>query len=450
VEGRVVQGRIADLVALPSVGVGAPVEWLRRRLATTPGRIALASALILVGAVVFGIVASVTERSRQDAAHAVATETEPLLVHAVGLYASLSDADATAATTFLTGGLEPAARRSRYLGDLQTASRQLTVLAREVSGSETARAAVSTIAEQLPIYSGLVESARADNHLGLPLGAAYLRQASGLLRDRILPSAARLYELEAGRLNDGYRAGTGTWSLFGFLLVAAALILPVALAQVYLARTTHRVFNIPLLASSALLAALWIWGAVALVGEQNALARAQRNGSDPVEVLSAIQVLALRAQSDESLALIARGGGKANLDDFHAVVGALGGVHGTRSGLLGEAATLASRTGSGRSIAALTGMMTSYLAAHARTVSLEDGNHFAGALAYALRIEAPLADRLNARLGSEIAGAQRQFDRARSDATGAVRGLWLAIPVVAVLCAALALLGLEQRIREYR
>src|ERR1700687_5515710 len=92
-------------------------EWLR----TTPGRLALISALVVVGAVCFGLVAALTEGSREQAAHAVRTETEPLLVDAVTLYSALSDANGTVTTTFLTGGLEPASRRARYLADLKAA-----------------------------------------------------------------------------------------------------------------------------------------------------------------------------------------------------------------------------------------------------------------------------------------------------------------------------------------
>ena len=42
-------------------------------------------------------------------------------------------------------------------------------------------------------------------------------------------------------------------------------------------------------------------------------------GSDSVQVLSAARILALRAQADESLALVARGGGDQYLTDFDAV-----------------------------------------------------------------------------------------------------------------------------------
>src|ERR1700686_2674673 len=94
---------------------------IRERLRTTPGPLELISALVVLGAVCFGLVAALTEGSRAQAAQAVRTETEPLLVDAVTLYSALSDANGTVTTNFLTGGLEPAARRARYLADLRAA-----------------------------------------------------------------------------------------------------------------------------------------------------------------------------------------------------------------------------------------------------------------------------------------------------------------------------------------
>jgi len=82
-------------------GAGAPLAWVRDRLATTPGRLVLVSILVVVGAVVFGAIATGAEQSRERAAKAARSQTEPLLVHAKDLYTSLSDANATVATGLL-------------------------------------------------------------------------------------------------------------------------------------------------------------------------------------------------------------------------------------------------------------------------------------------------------------------------------------------------------------
>jgi hypothetical protein len=421
-------------------------------LTTTPGRLRLAVVLLAVGTIAFGVVAASATSTRRQAAHAVATETEPLLVEAEGLYASLSDADATAATTFLISGLEPIGRRRRYVEDLQSASHQLATLTQQVGGSSQARGAVLVVTTQLPVYSGLVDTARADNRQGFPVGAAYLRQASTLMREQILPAAGQLYEVEARRLDGDYRSGVSTGTLLAVIVVGVAMLGLLGLAQVYVARLTSRILNVPMVAATALVLALAIWVLISFLGEQNALVVAQRTGSDSVQILSATRILALRAQGDESLALVARGGGAQNLADFKAVTGRLGAVSGT-GGLLGEAATIARRSGSSAAIDRLSTGFAQYLAVHRQVVALEVNGHFTDAVNLAVgptAREVPISDTLNSGLEQQIATAQRRFDRAAADATSALSGLWLAIPLLAVAFAFLALYGLRERSNEYR
>ncbi|HEY7830384.1 MAG TPA: hypothetical protein VIC06_07450 [Solirubrobacteraceae bacterium] len=419
---------------------------------TTPGRLRLAAVLLALGAIVFGVLAASAVSARRQAADSVATDTEPLLVTAEGLYASLSDADATAATTFLTGGLEPPARRERYASDVRAASGQLATLARQAGGSAQTRAAVRTLATQLSVYSGLVETARTNNRQGFPVGAAYLRQASTLMREELLPAAGRLYEVEARRLSGDYRSGGSAGTLLAVIAVVCAVLGLLAAIQVRFARLTHRIFNVPMALATVLVLALGAWMIVGLISEQNALGRAQRTGSDPVQVLSAARILALRAQGDEGLALVARGGGEASLTDLDAVTRRLGSSSEPTS-LLGEAAAIARRGGSAAAIDSLSATFARYLAVHRRVVALETNGRFDDAVNLAVGSrsqELSLSDALNSDLVQEISAAQRRFGSAADDATSALGGLWLAIPLLSVLFAVLALYGLLQRLEEYR
>jgi hypothetical protein len=425
---------------------------MQARLQTTPGRLWLAAALLAVGAIVFGALAASAVSARRQAAHSVATDTEPLLVTAEGLYASLSDADATAATTFLTGGLEPPAQRERYAGDVRAASGQLATLARQSGGSAQTRAAVRTLATQLPVYDGLVETARANNRQGFPVGAAYLRQASTLMREELLPAAGQLYEVEARRLNGDYRSGVATGTLLAVIAVVCTMLGLLVAIQVRLARLSHRVFNVPMALATALVLALGVWMIVGSIGEQNSLGRAQRTGSDPVQVLSAARILALRAQGDEGLALVARGGGEASLTDFDAVTRRLG-SSGEPASLLGEAGAIARRSGTTTAIDRLSATFALYLAVHRRVVTLETNGQFNDAVDLAVgpsAKELSLSDSLSSDLVQEISAAQRRFGSAAGDATSALGGLWLAIPLLSVLFASLALFGVLQRLEEYR
>ena len=435
---------MAELSWHGSAAARSRAPRLRRVASTTPRQLRLAMAAVVLAALVAGLALVAVTAVRRDATNSVATRDEPLMLAADQLYASLSDADATAATTFLRGGAEPADLRARYLTDVRRASAQLSALTRRVEGT-TDVAAVDAIAAGLPVYTGLIESARANNRQGFPVGAAYLRAASIQMRERILPAAQRLYAAQAERLSDNQQKGTSTTGLVA-ALVACGVALAVFLgAQVFLTWRTHRIFNVGLVAATLVLAGLVVWAAIAMTSARSSLDRAQRNGSDAVQVLSAARILWLRAQADESLGLVARGGGDQYVKDVDVVNRLLV----PPRGLLGEASSLAARTGSTPAIDELTKTWRAIHAQHANVARLEQTGDFKAAIRANTR-EAALGDRLNGGFGTQIAAAQKRFATAASDARSSLRGLTVGIPLLIVACIALALLGLQTRLNEYR
>jgi hypothetical protein len=421
------------IAAAPAPGrrigrAGVALRRARDRLTTTPGRLLLTSALVIVGAAAFGIIATGAEQSRERAVRAARANTEPLLVQAVHLYTDLSDANATVATGLLAGGLEPPAKRARYLRDVQGASQSLTALTREAGTAASAPAALSSVADQLPVYSGLVETARANNRQGFPIGAAYLRQAATLMTSRILPAADQLYATEAERLDGDYRTGTSTASLVALIAAIAAAVGLLLLAQLYVAQVSRRILNVLMLLGTVALIAVSAWAVIGLINEQNALATAQRDGSDQVELLSAAGVLLSRAQGDLSLALVNRGTDVTDPQDFAAVMDTL------------RTSGLGSRMGAG---------FISYRAAANRIESLENTGQLQPAIANAPTASV-IAGNLSDGLEARITAAQERFTRSAADASSALSGLGLAIPLITALAAVLALLGLRQRINEYR
>ena len=406
---------------------GAAVGWVRDRLTTTPGRLVLTSIVVVVGVAVFGILATGAEQSRERAVNSARTSTEPQLVHAGHLYTALSDANATVATGLLgVGGLEPPAARARYFQDLRVATDALTALTR---GADTpgARSAVGTIADQLPVYTAYVEAARADTRQRFPIGAAYLRQAAALMTTTMLPAAEHLFAAEAFRLDDNYRTGTSTATVVALAVAIAVALVPLLFAQRYVTRISRRIVNIPMLIATVVLAAVSVWALIGVTSEQNALARAQRGGSDPVEQLSAANVLLSRAQGDLSLTLVNRGNDTTDPADFRVVKRVL-----TTSRLAPD----------------VTSGFPSYWAAAQRLQQLEGQGRPGTAIEQAPGV-ANISERLSSALSDQIGAAQTRFAGAAGDAASALSGLWLAIPLITVLAAALAFFGLRQRINEY-
>ncbi|MBV8431858.1 MAG: hypothetical protein JO244_11875 [Solirubrobacterales bacterium] len=427
-------------------GRGAIVtSWLREWATTTPGRLALIGILVIIGAVAFGAIATVAEHSRAQAAQAVRAQTEPLLLDAATLDTSLSDASATVTSTFLQGGVEPPARRAQYLRDLRVASGSLTELTRGVSGSPAATQAVAAIATQLPVYTGLIEDARANNRQGLPVGSAYLRAASAVLTGSILAEADRLYTLEAGRLNSDYGTGTSTPAL-AILIVTAVLALALLIvAQRSLSRISRRTLNVLVVLGTVVLAAASIWAIVGLTSEQSSLQAAQRD-SDAVEVLTASRVLLSRAQTDQSLTLVNRGSDETDPLDFAAVMRALT----PPQGLLRDAAAARARAGLGGA-GRVDSEFTAYSTQTGKIAQLESAGRIGGAIAFASSAQAAgVAEAPNTTLVDQTTAAQQRFATNAANATGALSGLTVALPILTALAAALVLLGLRQRLEEYR
>jgi hypothetical protein len=442
-------GALTSLVSRRRSGAGSASvarRWLRERATTTPGRLILLAALVVAGGLGFGVIASAAERSRERSAQAVRTATEPLLVQAATLYTTLSDANATATTTFLRGGLEPPARHAHYLQDLRAASASLATLTRNLGSPTLTSSAIRTVTEDLPVYSGLVEAARADNRQGFPVGAAYLRQASDVLTTTILPAANRLYATEAERLSNDYGSGTAMAAFVVLSVTAVLALLGLVLMQRYLAAFSRRIFNLPAVAGTVTVAVISIWAVLGFIGEQDALATARAH-SDSVEVLSGARVLLSRAQSDQSLTLVNRGSDETDPQDFTAVMRALS----PSGGLLGEVPRLLTGSGNSETRRLLRLDFARYRANTAEIGALQGQGLTLDAISRASSVSSTsIADGLQTDLATQIAAAQDRFGAAAADASGSLGGLSLAIPILTAFAAALAVIGLLQRLGEYR
>ncbi len=430
---------------------------IRRQLATTPGRLRLAALLLTVGAIAFGAVAVTAAGTRSDAVDDVQS-TEDLLVRAVDVSASLSDAHAIAAYGFLVGGTEPAGSRPAYKRQLRRAAAGLAEFAGEIGTARGSRPAVRRITERLTVYSGLIDSARANRLQGFPVGSAYLRRASKVMRLEMLPQARALYEIEANHLIASYRTGVSGSTLFAVILAACGMLALLLATQIYLARATRRVLNPPLVLATVILVGVSAWVVVAFVVEQHNLSRAQSTGSDPVELLTATSILASRAQANESVALSARGGGEGEerLGDidrgFRALVKPIGdprAASASRSGGLLEAA-IRQTSHSPVAIEAIYGAYRRYRVAHDEVVEQEGEGDFTEAVDIATASTKTASEQLDVVLEREVGVAQERFDAEIARAEARLDGLAGGIPVLTALIGVLALLGVRMRLAEYR
>ncbi|MGX6603179.1 hypothetical protein ACWKSP_13715 [Micromonosporaceae bacterium Da 78-11] len=419
------------------------------RRITTPDLYRLVTVGLLLLGLGAGAVALATERHRSALTSDIVAVSGPLSVGAQDLYRSLSDADATAANAFLTNGVEPAVLRKRYLDDLARASAALTVALRDAGDDDAARLAV--LADQLPVYTGLVETARSYNRLGVPLGGAYLREASALMRQTLLPAAQGLLDSAQHRLITAQRDAAGfplAVLLLGLLTVGALVA-----AQVLVSRRSNRVFNVGLLAASlvALISLAWATTALGLAARQ--AEAGHRDGSALVALLTDARRAALQGRADEALTLIARGNGAAFEKDFGLVLADLIGPDGA-GGLLGQALAQAPTAADRALIERARGEAWTWSEQHRRVHELDGGGDYLGAVELATDTgpESPstVFGRLDTAMTDALARTNDRVAQRAEDAGGHLGGLGAGLVLITFGLLTAVVLGFRPRLGEYR
>ncbi|WP_415973105.1 hypothetical protein [Rhodococcus sp. 077-4] len=304
------------------VGATAGKPPVRYTMRSTPARLVAMGTALVVLALTVGNLASTAVTERVDTLGTLLVRTEPFANSAQNLYGALSVADAAAATAFIAGGLEPPEVRERYSQALGEASSELIAASAGVTENDAATSAVLTqIAAGLPVYSGLVETARANNRSGNPVGAAYLGEASTMMQTSLLPLAEKLYTEQASRVSaDQERFTSPPLFAIGSLVF---LLLMTGAAQWYLSRTTRRTLNVGILSATVAVAGLLGWmlvvGLISSIATDHAIDR----GVSPLKSYTTGFILAQQARADETLDLARRGGSQDYGQSFDANVSRL-------------------------------------------------------------------------------------------------------------------------------
>ena len=422
---------------------------LTRRLRTTPGQMRFASATTALMTIVVSVAAIAVLHTRHDATQALASVAQPSLLHASNAYASFSDADATASVAFLTGDLDLIYGRSRYISDLDTATRELAAISRTAGTTAEIERSILVINQQLPTYTGLVENARSNNRQGFPVGPAYLRRASETMRTAILSNVLSIYREEASKLGAAYDSGASQTGPLFLLGVAAALIVFMLGVQFWLARRTRRILNLGWLAAAVIVAAVTAAVGVVIASNSRNLESARRQGSGATAQLASARILAVRAQADQSLALIARGSGSSFSEDFDEVVLRLRG-HNQYPGLAAQVRDTLRRLGRSESADRIDAELSAFFKEHQAIAVLEDKGAYPDAIAQTSKSEAPHMDHVVIVLDQEIAASQRRFTTSIRDASFDAPIMYLVVGMGAVLVCVFIAAGMYPRLREYR
>lgn len=272
-------------------------------LHTTPGRILTIGVILATLGILSAFAISTTINERQNQLTSVLDHTEPLSFAAGQLYTTLSVADAAAATAFIAGS-EPRPVRQRY----EQAITEAAVAVTRASSGLTDPPLVELLGRinaQLAVYTGLIETARTNNRMGNPVGSSYLSEASGLMQDRILPDAQRLYEATSTRVDAETTASASAPA--PVIIVVAATLGFGLFAHRWLARRTKRRVNIGLVAGGLAIAVMIVWVGTALVISTVGSRAAKNTAADSLRTVTNLAITAQQARADETLSLIRRG-----------------------------------------------------------------------------------------------------------------------------------------------
>ena len=437
-----------------AAGEAVPGRIRRRRLdlATTPGRLWLVLLGLVALSLAWGALSSFTAVQYSSAASSVVHTREQLSLAAQQIFSRLSDADDAAATAFLTTGPEPAGTRQRYLADIAVASSTIESATAQVGvGTGPAAQDLAALATGLPAYTQEIGNADADNRLALPLGAAYLREASGLMRGTLLAKAKDLYAVENANLSATSAQATGLPLIAVTLAVGIVFCYLLARASRWLSRRTNRVLNAGLIAAAVCLVVSVAWLAAAYLGARGDLIDARATGSATVEAAAQVGIAAQEAHADESLTLIDNTGDDGYQADYLALENDLGPGPGT---LLTAASTAATGTPAGPAVEAAVTDAKAWFAAHAALRSDDDNGKHPAAVNSALGARPGDAGAAFTRLSSDLSAAinsdQTVFNSTARSATSAYAGVEAVTVAAALLMAAACAWGLSRRLAEYR
>ena len=421
--------------------------------ATTPTLLRILMIILLLASLAWGAVGAWAVSQHASAAQDVVSTSEPLSLSAQQMYRSLSDADVTAATEFLSSPDPSLQARQRYEADIAQAATDLTSLNAAATVSDRQLlASLDAVSTGLPVYKGYVTQAQTWYKFGYLLtGSSFMQDATEVMHLTLLPAARAIYAQENAGLTTASAQATGLPWIVVVLVLALAIGVVLFRAQRWLWHHTHRRVNYGLLGASLVLVVGVLWLVVAFAVARSDLQQGTGHGSTPAETLAQAAIDAQQIRGDELINLISRSGDGTFVQDFKTVRGQLGPGAGT---LLASAAAT-SPSGAGAQWAAAAGRdvqawyrvneqayaldgAARYLQETQLVTGLGPGNSTAG------------FNQVEADLSRAIGADQVIFQGSATSGENAFTGLEAGIIVVAVLMALGCAWGLNIRLAEYR
>ncbi len=289
------------------------VASARKRARTTPGQLRLLSLVIATVTVALAVIGLTALVVAEVNVIGIQQRTVPAIVGMQRIHASLSDADRSAANAYLAGGSEVTLSQQQYEADVAAASRELQKASEHNPGGGDTSQRLQSIAVAVDQYAALIQTASVDDRLGIDVGTVYLHSGSTLMHrpgDGILAQVDALRGIYVGgldRANLTLRITTIAAALYA--IAAVALLAVLVQAQRFMRVRFRRRRNNRLLAATLLVVIVAVGNGIGAVQAAQSIRTAEDQSYARLLNVWTIRALVYDANGNESLSLIAHGGG---------------------------------------------------------------------------------------------------------------------------------------------
>lgn len=425
--------------------------------------------LLLIGVLValVSLLGFITSLRFSSVVQTIGTDSVPSIVAAEHIRSTLADAHTELANVFLSGEGTTGQNFKTYSQTMDHVHDVLVSAAQNITYGDDERKPILSMMSGLASYERLVGTAFAS-----PDHSAALVQADTLIRGQIMPAADALAQANMVHLQKAYHDGEqgAHVRLYLFLMLVLVLALVLIETQYFIYRHFRRIINPAMAAGMLLLLACTLFFALSVHRITEEVRAAKEDAFDSVYALSQAQAHAYAANAHESIYLLLtdKTAQAAQTELFNADAQALFAAQtGTDAyvypadlktlkdmGLLG--AELANITYPGEEDAAkatLDNWLT-YLNIDGQIRRLESAGQHAEAVRLCLGVDANQSDwafnRFMTALQHTIDLNQHQFDQAIQRAQKKEFWLWLMLLTI-FLCPFLgSVIGLRQRMAEFR
>jgi hypothetical protein len=283
-------------------------RWTAEVLRGSPGRIRFAGMLGVVGGIVFAVLGLLAVQARAAALDGARNHAAQL-VRIQQISTDLVVADSQFTNGYLTYGLESSDALTTYQDSVQDAANLITEAA-EAEPADAER--LAQVNQALTNYTARVASARANNTQGFQVATGYLRQASTLLQSQesepnLLPTLTDLASVNAERVDDSFaESRRATWLMLLAVLGGLGSLL---LAQLIVARRSHRFVNIPMASGTVAVVVVLLMSGISMLVAQSAATRAKENSYAATVALANARIAAYAGRSYANITLIYIGTG---------------------------------------------------------------------------------------------------------------------------------------------